>query len=284
MGRTFIRTTLIACGAMILAVASVSPGFTNDNENLLRFRAEVITALQKERPQRTFTPDPADPARILSGPHTMDVTNIFNKVRAYPEDPKDEIIADFVTAIIGTMGPLDEFRLEELVTVLRSTGYVDHLRGTGITLVTKPIASDVHAVVMRNTPRTFMTIEPENFPNKSRDELYEIGMQNTTELLPDLASDHQDNFSLYYLDGEYDLTNSLALMPEFWAIVRARFGDDFIFAIPRRDQLFVFDAKRSNSKASAISLIQATFAQNHNLLSPQVFELDNGKITSIWAP
>ena len=284
MRHWYTRIVAILCAVLMLVTASVSPGDARSEGDLNRLRADVMTALQQARPGENFRPDPKDPARILSDRITVDVTNLYNQVTAFPDDPTAPIIEDFVAGMLASMEQPEAIRVEELVTVLRSAGYIEYLETRGTPYISRPVTGGLHAILMRDTPRAYQTVGPDAFPDKSAEALLEIGTGNAARFLPDLASEPYDDFALYYIGGETNLTNALALMPEFWATVSARFGEDFVFVMPRRDQLFVFGGRSEDVLVKAVTMIDVTFADQFNLLSSEVYAIENGQIVPVWTP
>lgn len=82
----------------------------------------------------------------------------------------------------------------------------------------------------------------------------------------------------YYIEGNTFLTTSLILLDEFWQYVERSYGDDFVFALQRKDQLFVFDAKNPHHMDYARGLIEVTFQDDFSLLSQHIFKRKHGSI------
>jgi hypothetical protein len=74
------------------------------------------------------------------------------------------------------------------------------------------------------------------------------------------------------------LSTSLILLEEFWKSIEHRFPGDALIALPRRDQLFIFDEGNSAAKAVARRLIDVTIRENFNLLSHKLYARRSGKI------
>jgi len=285
MASTLLRAMIVVCGMATIAISSPSHAQSREQADLLDLRTDVLTAFRGVEPDLNFRPDPADPARILSDTISVDVTNVFNSLRAFPEEPREEVIADFVdTSLRITAMGMADLTPEELVVVLRSAEYVDYLRQSGAPFVSRRITGNLHAVVMRNSPDAFATVSLDMLPARSEGEFFEIGVSNVSTLLSDIVTEDYDGAILYFIESDPDLTSALALMPEFWDIVRGRFGDDFVFVIPRRDQLFVIDTADGDPLGYAKYVIDATFTDRYNLLSPEIYALENGKIVTVETP
>ncbi|RWM83787.1 MAG: hypothetical protein EOR81_02300 [Mesorhizobium sp.] len=107
----------------------------------------------------------------------------------------------------------------------------------------------------------------------------EIALNNVKKWLPKIVSDSQLGFAcLYYVEGNTMLSSSLILIDEFWLSIKSQFPDDVLLALPRRDQLFVFDAGNPQAQVGASQIIEVTFNDGFNLLSDKVFERRDGKL------
>ena len=78
------------------------------------------------------------------------------------------------------------------------------------------------------------------------------------------------------------LSTGLVILDEFWKSIATRFPGDVLFALPRRDQLFIFkDDGNARTKALAHHLIKVTFEENFNLLSPLLYARRMGQIVVV---
>ena len=77
------------------------------------------------------------------------------------------------------------------------------------------------------------------------------------------------------------LSTGLILLDEFWKSIETRFPGDVLIAVPRRDQLFIFDDGNSSAKALARRLIDVTTRENFNLLSEKLYARRNGEIVLV---
>jgi len=76
------------------------------------------------------------------------------------------------------------------------------------------------------------------------------------------------------------LSTSLILLEDFWKSVARRFPGDVLIALPRKDQLFVFD-DNPNARAGARRLIDETISEGFNLLSSGLYARRGGKIEAV---
>ena len=86
--------------------------------------------------------------------------------------------------------------------------------------------------------------------------------------------------TLYFIEGNTLLSPTLVLLDEFWASIKGRYPGDVLIALPRRDQLFIFNDD-ANGKILARRLIDITFRDNFSLLSDKLFARRDGKIVAV---
>ncbi|HWI86318.1 MAG TPA: hypothetical protein VNT42_08365, partial [Sphingomonas sp.] len=87
---------------------------------------------------------------------------------------------------------------------------------------------------------------------------------------------------LYYVEGNTMLSTSLILLDDFWKFVAARFPGNVLIALPRKDQLFLFDDDGNAASRAAIRrLIDVTFEDNFNLLSRRLYARRGGTIVAV---
>ena len=86
--------------------------------------------------------------------------------------------------------------------------------------------------------------------------------------------------TLYFIEGNTLLSPTLILLDEFWASIKGRYPGDVLIAVPRRDQLFIFN-DNAEGPALARRMIDVTFKDNLNLLSDRIYARRNGKIVAV---
>ena len=227
--------------------------------------------------------DPVDRAKftaVINGATiTADVTELSGYLAAYPEDA-DEAIARFVRARLERQDvPVTD---DMIVVVVRSRDYVDEVKRSGLAVLHEPIGADLFAVYMADRPDTVVLLTAEDLPGKSLGDTKKAALGNVRKWLPKVvADDSLGSGVLYYIEGNPTLSTGLLLVDEFWKSIQARFAGDVLVAVPRRDQLFIFDDSGPKTEAFARRLIKATYAEGFNLLSPRLYARRAGQIVAM---
>jgi uncharacterized protein YtpQ (UPF0354 family) len=246
-------------------------------------RKAVIEAMRREPGVASVSPDPNDPAKIFVriGDHnsTSDITNLFNRLRAYPDEDAGDLIAQFARGVTDI--PDRSVSDDNLVAVLRTEAYVAELGKMQGTLMAEPFAGELNIVYMADMPDSMSAISAEEAHGKSLAQVREIAFANVRKWLDKVVSDDQlGAATLYYVDVNTMLSPSLVLFDEFWNSIRHRYPGDVLIAVPRRDQLFIID-DNADGKALAQAVIKATLADDFAILSATLFARRNGKIVVV---
>ena len=131
---------------------------------------------------------------------------------------------------------------------------------------------------MADRPDSIAPLEPEDVEGKDMASLRIIALDNQRRWLPKLVSDDSlKSGTLYFIEDNPMLSPTLLLLDDFWQSVAKRFPGDVIIALPRKDQLFLFD-DNAQARIRALQLIDATFQEQFNLLSPVLYARRNGQI------
>ncbi|MER8921590.1 DUF1444 family protein [Mesorhizobium sp. M0802] len=248
--------------------------------NMAEFRELVIAEFKRQPGVDSAVADPSDPAKIgakLDGAEvTADVTNVFGHLNSYPDEDADAAIRRLVRGLAEIRPRASE---ESLIAVIRTQQYVEHLKSMGLDLLCEPLVGEIAVVYMADLPDSVSPVAPTDFPGRALSDLRDVALGNVKKWLPKIVSDGQiGTFYLYYVDGNTMLSTSLVLLDEFWLSIKAQFPGDVLFALPRRDQLFIFDASNPQAQSAARQMIDVTFEDGFNLLSDKIFERRNGKL------
>jgi len=248
--------------------------------NIAVFRQHIMTLLRERHLAQNLAVDPADPARFKMTVHgedsTVDVTNVFGYIKAYPEEDASETIDRFIASITYDHNqPVDE---KDVVAVVRTRNYVD---GMGEEVLREPLGADLVILYMADRPDAMEPLFRKTLPGKSLADVRRLALDNLRKWLPKVVSDGElGNGVLYYVDGNTMLSTSLLLLEDFWRSVAARFPVDVLIALPRKDQLFLFDDTPA-AKAGVRRLIDVTMQENANLLSPHIYARRGGNIVAV---
>lgn len=249
--------------------------------DIAEFRGLVIAAIRRQPGVDSVAADPSDPARINSKIDDVevgsDVTNLFGYLNSYPEEDADAAIERFARALAEAQ--LSKIGENNLVAVIRTQQHIDQLKSMGMDLLYEPLVGELAVVYMADLPDSLSPVAPKDFPARALSDLRVIALNNVKKWLPKIVSDGgSDILHLYYVDGNTMLSTSLVLLDEFWLSISAKFPGDVLFAVPRRDQLFVFNASNPKAQNAARQIIDVTFKDGFNLLSDKIFERRNGKL------
>lgn len=224
--------------------------------------------------------DPANPAQFTMKSHgetsTVDVTNVFGYLRANPEDDPSEIIDRFVRSITYDHNkPVEE---GDIVAVIRTRDYVDSMTPA---VLQDPLGADLVILYMADEPDAMKPLAKTDLPGRSMANVRKAALENIRKWLPKVvADDGLGDGVLYFVEGNTMLSTSLILLDDFWKSVAARFPGDVLIALPRKDQLFLFD-DNAQVRAGVRRLIAATMQDGVNLLSPQLYARRGGKIVIV---
>ncbi|TIQ23003.1 MAG: DUF1444 family protein [Mesorhizobium sp.] len=249
--------------------------------DIAEFRELVIAALKRQPGVESAIADPSDPAkintRIGDTDTASDITNVFGYLNSYPDEDAEAAIDRFARALAEAH--LAKAGENNLIAVVRTHQYVDQLTSTGMDLLSEPLVGELAIVYMADLPNSMSPVAPKDFPGRTLSDLRGVALDNVKKWLPKIVSDGELGIvHLYYVDGNTMLSSSLVLLDEFWLSSRPQFPGDVLFVLPRRDQLFVFDAGNSQAQTAARRMIDVTFEDGFNLLSDKIFERRNGKL------
>jgi uncharacterized protein YtpQ (UPF0354 family) len=249
--------------------------------NVAEFRELVIAAFKKQPGVTGVVADPGDPAkfRIAIGDwaSTVDVTNIYNYLIAYPDEDVDKAIERIVRSNLDAKARV--VADSNIVVVIRNVEYVNYLKAKGLELLAEPLNGDLMIVYMVDRPDAMSPIAPKGVPGKDLSTLGKIALDNVRRWLPKVVADDKLKPGvLYYVQDNTMLSTSLILLDEFWQSIETRFPGDVLIALPRKDQLFIFDDGNSAAKERARALIDVTTQENFNLLSQKLYARRSGKI------
>lgn len=211
----------------------------------------------------------------------MDLNNAFSHLKAYPQEDAEKYIQQFARIMIANEKELsvEDVSEDAIVVVIRPEEYIRAVKEHNDDLMVKHLCGELHCFFMLDTPDAMRGLGKSEFPDKTEAEIHALALKNVRNFFDNLTSDASlEGATLYYVEGNTFLTSSLILLDEFWEHVERSYGVDFIFALPRKDQLFVFDAKNPQHIDYARHMINVTFEENFNLLSAQIFRRRNGAL------
>ncbi len=252
-------------------------------------RERVIHELRQNCPQLEFSADADDPAIICASDNKaelarLDITNLAGQIRAYNEIDIDASVSRYIKAFAGSQSQDAILTRDKVYPALRSADYIEQVKTQNPDILSAPFHGDLHILYMADNPDSLQALSLRDLETATIDvhsakALGELALQNLQKQLPRLVCDSsQQVMHLYYVRDNPLLTSGMALLPEFWQILKRRHGSEFLFALPRKDQLFVFEPSFHKQMTAAKMLVNATWDDNFNLLSPMTFKWVDGDI------
>ncbi len=249
--------------------------------NIAEFRELVIAAFRRQPGVDSVVADSGDPAKLaiaMDGRSvTGDLTNIFGYLNNYPDEDADRTIARFIRSIIDVKTRIVSD--ENIVAVIRNREYIDNFLRRGLDILHEPLGADLTTLYMADRPDSMSPLTAKDVPGKDLQNVRQIAFANMRRWLPKVVNDNQLRLGvLYFVEGNTMLSTSLILLDEFWKSIETRFPGDVLIALPRRDQLFIFDDGNTAAEAMARRMIDVTTRENFNLLSQKLYARRHGKI------
>lgn len=243
-------------------------------------RDHVIGILRRTPGITEVTPDRTAAEKLSSkvGDNIVssDLTNLFNRLRAYPDDNPDAMIGEYIRALTQFAQGKGSF-----VLVLRTEGYMTEAGKSMPNLLYDPYVGDLCIAYMVDRPDSLTPVSLDDFPDKPANDIRSEARANARQWLAKVVADTAFGVgSLYYVEGNTTLSPSLVLFEGFWTSIQPRFPGNALIALPRRDQLFVFDDTQ-DGKAIAKRLIEVTMKEDFSLLSSRLYARRSGKIVAV---
>jgi hypothetical protein len=166
---------------------------------------EAVAEIVRRKPGVvSVLPDAGDPAKIVirvgEQTSTADLTNLLNRIRAYPDENKDKLIAEFAASIDDLQNKF--FREKDLVAVLRTRAYVDQVSKMMRGALAEPLVGELMIVYMADMPSSMSPVVQDALPGKNLAEVRDIALSNVRGWLDSVISDDQLQIAtLYYVQG-----------------------------------------------------------------------------------
>jgi hypothetical protein len=182
-------------------------------------RDAVIEIVGRRPGVTSAVPDAGDASKIVfrvdGRTNTIDLTNLLNRIRAYPDEDPSKLIQEF-TASIGDLQNRSAGE-ENLIAVLRDKAYVDRISKMKGDALIEPFVGELMIVYMADMPGSMSVVTQEEFSEKNLAELRRIALSNARKWLGHLKCDDQlKAATLYFVEGNTMLSPTLILLDEFW--------------------------------------------------------------------
>ncbi|TIQ12977.1 MAG: hypothetical protein E5X61_32260, partial [Mesorhizobium sp.] len=134
--------------------------------DLTEFRELVIAAIKQHPGVESAIAEPSDPAKINTKigdvDVTTDVTNLFGYLNSYPNEDAEAAIDRFVRGLAETR--LTKVSEDNLIPVIRTLQYVEHLKSMGLDLLYEPLVGEIVVLYMADLPDSISPVAPKDFP------------------------------------------------------------------------------------------------------------------------
>jgi len=258
-----------------------------------QIRQLVLNAVKKIDPNIDMRPSPDDPSLILmnSGNEQegyISIGNLSAHIRAYPDQDSSEEIEHFANAVIYSQQEPEDVDLNKVYPLLRPTEYVEQfstaIENPDNEFLTTPLIGDLHVVFMEDSPEAMRGLTKGDLNDFEKLDLRKLSIENVKQWLPSLfCDDSLPGIFMYSIEDNGYLISGMMLLDEFWEILEEKHGPNFLFALPRKDQFFVFDPNQTNALDIGKRMVQVTWEDNFNLVSPLIFKRTNGSIEVVKA-
>jgi len=250
------------------------------------FRDKVIESLKDQAPDVKVTKSETEASVLLIETNDgtsgqSDLNNIYKDVVLLGSAEVDAI-EKAVGSILVAIRPAPSVSAENLIPLLRSAAYLGNASDDIKSLVSRPFYGDLFEICMADLPTAMRGLVSEDLNNLNLESPLTKARENMLALFPNLmCNDELGYTSLYFIQDHAHLSPSLILFDAFWEIADKKFPDGCVIAMPRRDQLFLFNLADADVIEKANYLVDITFKDNFNLLTEQLFVRKSGVISAL---
>jgi hypothetical protein len=266
--------------AWLISLWKTAKADSSKFSNVEQLRTFVIEAIQQHYVNvKDLKLDRNDGARFsasINGQSVSgDVTNLYGYISSYQDEDPRGLVDRYVRGL-----ELQRVLTEDnLMVVVRTTDYVDSVAQQINGVVSERLIGELNIVYMIDSPETMSPLKTDEMIGKTLPELQAVAYANVRKWLPNIKVDKSiAPIILYYVEDNTMLSSSLILLDEFWVSVESTVSSDVYFALPRRDQLFILDAKFQNAIPKLRKLIVITEQDGFNLLSNRLYRRREGKL------
>jgi len=249
---------------------------------------DLVTARAKSLGSKAeFQLDPENPGKFSMNSDgdfagKADLYNAFKEFDVYDDANLDESVHKLATVILQNERDSDDVDKSNIVLVLRSTEYIEAVKAQNDAIISSPLIGELHEFYMVDTPEAMRGLLKSDSNVENLEELRELALVKVKNSLSNIVTDASlEGMTLYYVEDNTFLTSSLILLDEFWESVDDKYQKKCLIALPRKDQLFIFDAEHPQAMQLAEHMVSVTFAEDFNLLTPQIFRRENGQISLV---
>lgn len=274
---------------MVISLASLFLGWLGGAKaagrkfrDIKELRNYVMAVLAKEKGVSNVRPHPQYEENVLYDLNGMkvesDLTNLFGHLSLYPEENADVTIARWFNSVkeSGGNGVKVDF-----IPVVRTKSYIAGIANLNRDVLVDRLLSDLQIIYMVDRSDSVSPVSLSEFPGKTATAVRKEAYDNARGWLNKIVSDDISGLGmLYYVEGNTMLSPSLILLSEFWESIKSRFPGNALIAIPRRDQLFIFDDS-PEGRSVARKMIKVTVDESYGVLSSTLYARRGGKLMAL---
>lgn len=266
--------------------ADKNSGLDDPQISLRDFRQHVFDKLQEQAPDLKLTKDETDVAIInveaedgMSG--QCNLSNFYKDLTLF-DGSLDEAVQRVIDGVLAGVRPAKVVQPSDLLPLIRTPAYLGNASNETTQKISRPFHGELLEICMADLPTSLRGLLDDDVEQLQLDAPLSVARENMRKLLPGIYRDNSLEFAaLYSIKDHGFLSPSLVLFEEFWAIADKDYPNGCIIALPRRDQLFLIDLSDNNAVQNAQHLINVTYQDNFNLLTPQLFVRKAGAISML---
>lgn len=206
------------------------------------------------------------------------LTNLFGYISINPDENVDKIIANWFESVREKNQDRPELNI---IPTLRERSYIAEISNLRQGVLVDDFLNDVKIIYMVDRPKSISPVVLDELPGKTAADVRREAYDNARGWLNRIVSDDISGLGmLYYVEGNTMLSPSLILLSEFWDSIKFRFPKDALIAIPRRDQLFIFD-DTAEGRSVARKMIKVTIDEGYGVLSSTLYARRGGKFMAL---
>ncbi len=262
----------------------------NHYPDILSLRSEVLERLRRLDGVASATPLGEDLGLIAVKPAGGDgdtcniyVGNLFDRLRDVEAEAIDASIDEFVTLVSTTFVPQRPVATA-IYANLRPRSWFENSQVESGVFFDDEFLGDAIVLYQHRVNGMLGSIEYTELAELGGgDSVRASAIDNTRHLLDDLGvEDYNDVASIYFLTNHPSLVTGLLLTGEFRKIVEAKYPAGVLIAVPRRDDIIVFNKAKEGALSRARDYVDGVFDKEEpDLVSRHVFEWRDGKLAVV---
>lgn len=207
-----------------------------------------------------------------------DVGNLYDYLKAYPEEDQTHWINQFAEQALGSVQ--DNVKAEALMPLVRAMDYIRAMQDNGLENIQyEPLAGDLVLAFGFDSPRGVSLATKEDIASIEVEDFRSIAFANLEQLMnAKLYDDQWAEMVSFGLEDNTILSPGLLVLDAFWEKVNSRFPEGALVINPRRDQIMLIDKRNPDAVNIAHRMINATFKDDYALQSRGIYERVDGKL------